>query len=201
VGFVRDSSESQKLPVFHHRGGNRGVEPDLNRRQKVFSMTSIVMSREEFDSLFGATLSSVDDWKLSSVLLHMRDIIGERVGSRRSSRRRNSRMTKSERRERSNQKRIARRDTYNAYLTSQTWYYLRIKILERDSYRCVCCGKPATQVHHRSYAPKVLAGRANDKLASVCGLCHHRIHFYDDETRVRKCDVDRRFLELRRQCR
>ncbi len=154
------------------------------------------MSREEFDALFGVTLSSIDDWKLSSVLLHMRDVIGERVGSRRSARRRQGRLTKAERRDRSNQKRISRRETYNAYLTSQTWYDLRAKILDRDSHRCVCCGNHATQVHHRSYAPKVLAGQANDKLASVCGLCHHKIHFYDDETRVRKCDVDRRFLEL-----
>src|SRR5262245_6917855 len=48
-----------------------------------------------------------------------------------------------------------RRDYYlNEYLKSDAWKRKRYVVLKRDNWRCVYCGAPATQVHHKRYAKK-----------------------------------------------
>lgn len=47
----------------------------------------------------------------------------------------------------------------------------RAAALERDDYRCVACGAPATEVHH--IVPVAAGGHDDiDNLASLCHACH-----------------------------
>ena len=70
-----------------------------------------------------------------------------------------------------------RRDYYrNVYLKSDEWKRKRYVVLKRDNWRCVYCGAPAVQVHHKRYA-KYNIGREPIKwLVSVCKSCHDSIH-------------------------
>lgn len=70
-----------------------------------------------------------------------------------------------------------RRDYYNnVYLKSEAWQRKRYVVLRRDNWRCVYCGAPATQVHHKRYA-KYQIGREPIKwLVSVCDECHRSLH-------------------------
>lgn len=47
-------------------------------------------------------------------------------------------------------KRKQRRDYYrNVYLKSDEWQRKRYVVFRRDNWRCVYCGAPATEVHHK----------------------------------------------------
>lgn len=53
------------------------------------------------------------------------------------------------------------------------WDLVRNQILERDNFKCVVCGKPATQVHHihlRSKRKDLMYEKNN--LISLCDRCH-----------------------------
>lgn len=65
-------------------------------------------------------------------------------------------------------------DSYQAYLRSPHWRKTRQMRLRHDGFRCVGCGKPATEVHHRSYAR--LRREELEDLRSVCHKCHSLIH-------------------------
>lgn len=55
----------------------------------------------------------------------------------------------------------------------EKWEQVRNQILERDDYKCVICGKPATQVHHihlRSKRKDLMYEKNN--LVSLCSKCH-----------------------------
>lgn len=56
----------------------------------------------------------------------------------------------------------------------EKWEQVREKALKRDNYKCVVCGKPATQVHHihlRSKRKDLLYEINN--LVSLCNKCHN----------------------------
>jgi len=60
-------------------------------------------------------------------------------------------------------KRERRRNYYrNEYLKSDDWKRKRYVVLKRDNWRCVYCGAPATQVHHKKY------GRRNIGIFFYC---------------------------------
>jgi hypothetical protein len=67
---------------------------------------------------------------------------------------------------------------YPEYLESAHWAFTRKKILERDTYKCVVCSKPAEQVHHINYRDWVDV--IDDDLMSVCEECHCKIHIAID---------------------
>ncbi len=74
-------------------------------------------------------------------------------------------------------KRKRRRDYYrNVYLTSDDWKRKRYVVLKRDNWRCVYCGAPATQVHHKKYARKRIGKEPIKWLVSVCNSCHESQH-------------------------
>lgn len=74
-------------------------------------------------------------------------------------------------------KRKQRRDYYrNEYLKSDAWQRKRYVVLKRDNWRCVYCGQPATQVHHKRYAKRNIGKEPIDWLVSVCDNCHNSIH-------------------------
>jgi len=74
-------------------------------------------------------------------------------------------------------KRKQRRSYYrNVYLKSDAWQRKRYVVLKRDNWRCVYCGKPATQVHHKKYARRNIGKEPIDWLVSVCKSCHESRH-------------------------
>ena len=62
--------------------------------------------------------------------------------------------------------------SYRAYLASALWKSIRQRVIDRDEGKCVRCGKPATQAHHRAYDPATLRGDDINSLSAVCGRCH-----------------------------
>jgi 5-methylcytosine-specific restriction endonuclease McrA len=70
-----------------------------------------------------------------------------------------------------------RRNYYrNEYLKSDEWRRKRYVVLKRDNWRCIYCGAPATQVHHKKYAKRNIGKEPIDWLVSVCNSCHNSIH-------------------------
>jgi len=71
-----------------------------------------------------------------------------------------------------------RRDYYNnVYLKSDAWQRKRYVVLKRDNWRCVYCGAPATEVHHKRYAKYNIGKEPINWLVSVCRSCHDARHF------------------------
>ncbi|MBR2240020.1 MAG: HNH endonuclease [Bacilli bacterium] len=67
------------------------------------------------------------------------------------------------------------------------WEQVRNQILERDNFKCIVCGKPATQVHHihlRSKRKDLIYEKNN--LVSLCDKCHfHQSNdLYKEQTEV-----------------
>jgi len=72
---------------------------------------------------------------------------------------------------------MSRRDYYNeVYLKSEEWQRKRYLVLKRDNWRCVYCGEPATEVHHKRYAKKNIGKEPIDWLVSICKPCHRSEH-------------------------
>lgn len=69
-----------------------------------------------------------------------------------------------------------RRDYYRSYLQSYDWKRKRYIVLKRDNWRCVYCGAPATQVHHKRYAKINIGREPIEWLVSVCEDCHNALH-------------------------
>jgi 5-methylcytosine-specific restriction endonuclease McrA len=71
-----------------------------------------------------------------------------------------------------------RRTNYyrNEYLKSDDWKRKRYIVLKRDNWRCVYCGAPATQVHHKKYARINIGKEPIEWLVSVCNSCHKSLH-------------------------
>ena len=71
-----------------------------------------------------------------------------------------------------------RRQEYyrNVYLKSDDWKRKRYLVLKRDNWRCVYCGAPATQVHHKKYAKRNIGKEPIEWLVSVCESCHESKH-------------------------
>ena len=74
------------------------------------------------------------------------------------------------------QKRKARTERYHNYLKSDEWQRKRFVVLKRDNFRCVYCGKKATQVHHKKYAKHNIGKEPIKFLVSVCAECHEKRH-------------------------
>lgn len=74
-------------------------------------------------------------------------------------------------------KRKWRRNYYHkTYLKSDEWARKRYVVLKRDNWKCVYCGAPATQVHHKKYLRKNIGKEPIEWLVSVCKKCHLSIH-------------------------
>jgi 5-methylcytosine-specific restriction endonuclease McrA len=61
-------------------------------------------------------------------------------------------------------------------LKSDEYDRLKMRVLERDVWKCQCCGSPANlQVHHLVYRSQ-LGADALDNLITLCVSCHRRQH-------------------------
>lgn len=66
--------------------------------------------------------------------------------------------------------------SYEAYLRSMRWRYLRKQALKRDGKACrVCASTECLEVHHRKY-PKVLGRESVKDLCVLCARCHRLFH-------------------------
>ena len=66
--------------------------------------------------------------------------------------------------------------SYNDYLASPLWKNIRQVIYRRDFGTCQVCQQKGTQVHHLSYAPKVMDGQDLTQLILLCDDCHNEKH-------------------------
>ena len=75
-------------------------------------------------------------------------------------------------------------DTYSDLLHTTEWRNKREKILKRDNYRCVYCGRRHVKlhVHHKYYSAYPNGALVDpwnypdDALITLCAYCHQRIH-------------------------
>jgi 5-methylcytosine-specific restriction endonuclease McrA len=153
------------------------------------------MSHEEFDALFGELLKAIEPWKLNSLADHMIRFARDYRKGGSKPRNRKERKPKPSKEH--------RREDYEKYMKSALWAAIRKEVLDRDGHRCLSCGDPATEVHHRSYSIDVLEGRDNAKLASLCGRCHNRIHYGSDNVKLTKSKTEKllRSMIMRRSTR
>lgn len=78
-------------------------------------------------------------------------------------------------------KRKQRQDYYReVFLKSDAWKRKRYVVLKRDNWRCVYCGRPATQVHHKRYAKYNIGKEPIEWLVSVCKSCHESVHGFKE---------------------
>lgn len=68
---------------------------------------------------------------------------------------------------------------YQEKLKDVRWQKMRLKIMERDGWKCTMCqnNKETLQVHHKMYVP----GRApweykDSNLTTLCASCHEKTH-------------------------
>ena len=75
-------------------------------------------------------------------------------------------------------------DTYSDLLHTTEWRNKREKILKRDNYRCVYCGRRHAKlhVHHKYYSAYPNGALVDpwnypdDALITLCAYCHQRVH-------------------------
>lgn len=72
---------------------------------------------------------------------------------------------------------------YQSYIKGKYWKEtVRPAVLERDGYRCVCCGRTPEEanltVHHSTYEILYheMEGDNMKKLVTLCQYCHKGIH-------------------------
>ena len=68
---------------------------------------------------------------------------------------------------------------YELYLQSPEFADLRMRVFERDGYKCVCCGSENyLQAHHLTYMH--IYHENDDELVCVCRKCHETFHILDN---------------------
>ena len=71
-------------------------------------------------------------------------------------------------------------EKYQAYLKSPEWAEVRQLVLERDNYRCRCCGRTEDQtkltVHHSTYQNLYNEKNHLEDLITLGNECHIAIH-------------------------
>jgi len=78
--------------------------------------------------------------------------------------------------------------SYQEYLESDLWKFIRAAVLGQANGICKGCGAEATEVHHLKYNKAVLLGKNFFKkppkpieaLVALCRGCHERIEFCQD---------------------
>jgi len=66
---------------------------------------------------------------------------------------------------------------YYEYLSSHYWIEAKERFYKSKlPQRCLACGKPKFQLHHRSYAR--LGNELPRDLIPLCGSCHKKVHDY-----------------------
>ena len=106
------------------------------------------------------------------------------ASSRRCANRRRSKVSDTQRRERLDSLHALGFNSHTQYLRSERWSCIRQRVLERDEFRCIGCGKKANQVHHSSYDYATMSGENLLHLSSSCGKCHLLSHWHHEAGRL-----------------
>lgn len=69
---------------------------------------------------------------------------------------------------------------YAKYLCTEHWQAIRSLALHMARHTCQRCGRPATQVHHKSYEHRGQRREIGD-LEALCRDCHRSEHGIGDE--------------------
>jgi hypothetical protein len=86
-------------------------------------------------------------------------------------------MTSEQYREREKNLRTLGYASYQAYLLSPVWRYVRGLVMKRARGSCESCRiNKAVHVHHTSYSKRVLLGHRLKSLVAVCNMCHEMAH-------------------------
>ena len=72
---------------------------------------------------------------------------------------------------------------FKAQFDTLEWHLKRAVILDRDGFKCTCCGnKIGLNVHHKKYSDKLAVWEyPNEYLVTLCYKCHKELH---ENTRV-----------------
>ena len=65
-------------------------------------------------------------------------------------------------------------ESYRSYRETNAWKAKRKAVLQAANYRCEKCGKPAIDVHHKTY--KRIYYEPLSDLIALCRECHRAIH-------------------------
>lgn len=87
--------------------------------------------------------------------------------------------------------------TYQEKLKDPRWQRKRLKILERDNWKCINCldDTSTLHVHHIDYQGKNPWDTEDDLLEVLCDDCHSTIHTLSEkELFLYKCTVNRNKL-------
>jgi hypothetical protein len=80
---------------------------------------------------------------------------------------------------------IIQYESYDNYLKSPRWEYLRQETLERDGRKCrLCNSSEYLNVHHRKY-PKNWGEETVDDLTTLCQRCHEKFSLWKTESKKR----------------
>ena len=61
-------------------------------------------------------------------------------------------------------------------LKSDEYRHVRLRVLERDGWRCQFCGRRTNlEVHHRTFRSH-LGGDSEENLVTACHQCHTAVH-------------------------
>ena len=92
--------------------------------------------------------------------------------------------------------------TYQEQLKNPKWQKKRLEILERDKFKCVCCGDEETtlHVHHIRYIKGKKAWDYEDYLlTTLCEDCHKIYHEFSYLKDVTLLNCDNRLLNSKYQ--
>lgn len=94
--------------------------------------------------------------------------------------------------------------TYSEKLKDPRWQKKRLKILERDGFKCCYCGDEETtlNVHHKKYTGEPWEAN-NEDLETLCETCHSLEHLFKgssifiDPLKVVKTNIDKNIFSYR----
>ena len=72
--------------------------------------------------------------------------------------------------------------TYDAYLKSDHWKEFKESYFAKHKKVCYCCGVPARDLHHTSYAN--LGKEKHSEVKPLCRECHDKVHTIIREHKV-----------------
>jgi len=70
------------------------------------------------------------------------------------------------------------KEEYHKALKHPKWQKKRLKVFQRDNWRCTRCKDPETElhVHHLQYTKRYPWNEPMANLTTLCGNCHRKVH-------------------------